>query len=213
MVEDPLDGKVRKQFRFVENYDDPFGHFTGIDDRGGFPKQFLKYLNGGKVTSSGENAQERIEAYKQEVRALTENFNAWMQQHEDMDRVARIYNRKFNAFIPYEYETDPLEIEGLSGNKRPHGFQCAAIRRLSEEGRGILGLGVGLGKTYAAIGLHLYNKQMGRTKKTCITVPNSVLGNWYMEVSDLVADMDDVLFVGVEPKLGQRGQGGPGIGP
>lgn len=146
MVEDPLDGKVRKRSRFVESDDDPFGHFTGIDDRGGFPKQFLKYLNGGKVTSSGENAQERIEAYKQEVKALTENFNAWLQQHEDMDQVARIYNRKFNAFIPYEYETDPLEIEGLSGNKKPHGFQCAAIRRLSEEGRGILGLDVGLGK-------------------------------------------------------------------
>lgn len=206
-IEDSVSGKTQITSKWVEDFDDTFGEFVGIDDRGGFPRQFLKYLNGGKVTSSGENAQERIEAYKQEVRAITENFNAWMQQHPDMDRIAKIYNQKFNAFVPLDYEATPLEIEGLSGNKKPHGFQCAAIRRLSEEGRGILGLDVGLGKSFTAIGLHLYNKQMGRTKKTCIVVPNSVLSNWYQECSDLIADMNDVLFVGVEPKLDKDGNG------
>ncbi len=205
-VEDAVSGKVSKVSKWVEDFESPFGQFIGIDEhRGGFPKQFLKYLNGGNVTSSGENAQERIEAYKQEVKAITENFNAWMQQHPDMDQVGRIYNRKFNAFVAHDYEITPLEIEGFTGDKKPHGYQSAAIRRMSEEGRGILGLDVGLGKTLGAIGLHLYNKQMGRTKKTCIVVPNSVLSNWYVSCDKMITDMNDVLFVGVEPKMDKDG--------
>ncbi|MFH1984756.1 MAG: helicase-related protein [Pseudomonadota bacterium] len=203
--EDPVSGKVTFVSKFVEDPDAPFGKFIGVPDKAGFARQFDKYLNGGRVTSSGEDAQERIEAYKQEVKNITEGFNAWMQQHPDMDRVAAIYNRKFNAFVAHDYELEPLEIEGMSGNKRPHGFQSQTIRRLSEEGRGIAGLDVGLGKTMVAIGLHLYNKQMGRTKKDCIVVPNSVLSNWYQECHDLIADMSDVLFVGVEPKLNKDG--------
>lgn len=204
-VDDSVSGKTVLKNKWVEDFDSPFGEFIGIPEKGGFPKQFLKYINGGKVTSSGENAQERIEAYKQEVKAITENFNAWMQQHPDMDRIAKIYNRKFNAFIPYDYEATPLEIEGFTGDKKPHGYQSAAIRRMSEEGRGILGLDVGLGKTLGAIGLHLYNKQMGRTKKTCITVPNSVLSNWYVSCDKMITDMNDVLFVGLEPKRDKAG--------
>ena len=199
--EDPLSGETIKKKRFVEDFDTSFGEFFGIEGQG-FPNQFLKFLNGGKVTSS---KQENIEAYKNEVAAITENFNAWMQQHPDMDQVAALYNRKFNAFLPFEYEESDLGIVGLSEKIKPHGYQNSAIRRMSEEGRGIIGLDVGLGKTLAAISLHLYNKQMGRTKKTCITVPNSVLSNWYQEIDKAVTDMNDVLFVGVEPKLDKNG--------
>ena len=45
------------------------------------------------------------------------------------------------------------------------------IRRASEDGRGMLAYGTGLGKTATALGLAAYNKQMGRAKRTGIAVP------------------------------------------
>lgn len=199
--EDPLDGEMSTRKRFVEDQDSIGGEFIGIKGSG-FPKQFLKYLNGGKITSS---KAEYAEQYKSEAAAVTENFNAWMQQHEDMDQVAASYNRKFNAFLPHEYEDTDLHLEGFAKQVKLHGYQNSAIRRLSEEGRGILGDDVGLGKTYQAIALAKYNKQMGRSKKTCIVVPDAVLANWYHEVNFLTGNMKDALFVGFEPKRDKTG--------
>jgi len=199
--EDHLDGSVFTSRQFVEDPNAIGGEFIGIEGSG-FSKQLLKYLNGGKITSS---KAEYVEQYKNECNAITENFNAWMQQHEDIDQVALTYNRKFNAFLPHEYEDTDLHIEGFAKQVILHGYQNSGIRRLSEEGRGILGDDVGLGKTFQAIALSQYNKQMGRSKKTCIVVPDAVLANWYHEVNYLTGNMDDVLFVGFEPKRGKDG--------
>jgi hypothetical protein len=199
--EDSFDGTKNIVSEFVEDANAKDGEFIGIGGSG-FPKQLLKYLNGGKITSS---KQDLIEQYKNEANVMTENFNAWMQQHQDMDQLTASYNQRFNAFLPYEYEDTDLHLEGFSKQVKLHGFQNSAIRRLSEEGRGILGFDVGLGKSYAAVALAQYNKQMGRSKKTCIIMPDSVLANWYHEINHLVGNMNDVLFVGFEPKMDKNG--------
>ena len=203
--ENPYDGKTMTVSEFQENYDNPFGSFIGIDATGGFAKQFLKYLNGENVTSSGEDAQERIKEYKDKCRIIEEQFNAWMQQHVDIAELAEQYNRKFNGFTPFEYEDAPLGLQGVSPQVKLHGYQNAAIRRMSEEGDGILAHNVGLGKTYSALGLYAYNKQMGRSKRTCIVVPKSVLGNWYHESKKFLGNHEGCLFVGFEPKKDKDG--------
>ncbi len=200
--EEDYQGEMVEKRRWIEDFDTVGGGYVGIQGSG-FVNQFHKYLNGGNITSS---KQEFIEEYKAEVATITENFNAWMQQHPDMDQVAAEYNRKFNAYLPHEYEDDDLEIEGMAKSIKLHGYQNAGIRRLSEEGRGVLGDDVGLGKTFSAIGLALYNKQMGRSKKTCIVVPDAVLSNWYHEINLLTGNMSNVLFVGVEPKTDKEGK-------
>ncbi len=205
--ENPYDGKTFTARALKEDYDNPFGRFSGIDDsKGGFPKQFLKYLNGENVTSSGEDAQERIKEYKDRCRIFEEQFNVWMQQHIEINEITERYNRKFNGFTPFDYEDADLGLKDVSPQVRLHGYQNAGVRRLSEEGRGILAHDVGLGKTFTALGLYAYNKKMGRSKKTCIVVPKSVLGNWYHESKKFLGNCDDVLFVGFEPKLGDGGQ-------
>ena len=202
MVEDPVSGNPVERLRFIEDLDAIDGQFKDVENKSGFSKQFEKYLNGGQITSS---KQEYIEAYKAEAKALTEAFNAWLQQHTDLDRITRLYNRKFNSFIPLEYEDAPLKIDDLDDEVVLHGYQCQAVRKLSEEGTGFLSDDVGLGKTFSALSLHFYNKQMGRTKKTCISVPDSVLDNWYHEADAITKNMDDCLFVGLEPKLDKDG--------
>ena len=205
--EDPFSGKITTARQFKEDHDDPFGRFAGIDDsKGGFPKQFLNYLNGENVTSSGEDAQERIKDYKDKCRTLEEQFNVWMQQHTEINEITEQYNRKFNGFTPFDYEDVDLGLKDVSPQVKLHGYQNAAVRRLSEEGRGILAHNVGLGKTFSGLALYAYNQQMGRSKKTCIVVPKSVLGNWYHESKKFLGNHNGVLFVGFEPKKGKDDQ-------
>ncbi len=199
--EDRLTGKIVTRKQFVEDLDTPFGEFSGLDAKG-FDKQFEKYLNGGNVTSSDA---ERIDEYKRKVRDLEDQFNAWLKAHPDIDQIGEEFNRKFNGFTPFEYEQAPLDIKGLSGKIKPHGYQNAAIRRFSEEGRGVLALDVGLGKTFTSVGLAQYNLQMGRSKRICIAVPKSVLSNWYHENRAFLASMDSVFFVGIEHKTDKKG--------
>ena len=205
--EDPFSGKMVKSHQLNPDYNDPFGRFYGIDDsKGGFPKQFLKYINGDNVTSSGEDAQDRIKEYKDRCRVLEEQFNVWMQQHTEINEISEQYNRRFNGFTPFDYEDADLGLKDVSPQVKLHGYQNSAVRRLSEEGRGILAHNVGLGKTYSGLALYSYNKKLGRSKKTCIAVPKSVLGNWYHESKKFLGNHNDVLFVGFEPKLGKDGQ-------
>jgi SNF2 family DNA or RNA helicase len=204
--QDAFNGKTFTATELKEDYDNPFGQFAGIDTSGGFPKQFLAYLNGGNVTSSGEDAQDRIKDYKDRCRVLEEQFNVWMQQHTEINEIVEQYNHKFNGFTAFDYEDADLGLKDVSAQVKLHGYQNAAVRRLSEEGRGILAHNVGLGKTYSALGLYVYNRQLGRSKKTCIAVPKSVLGNWYHESKKFLGNHDGVLFVGFEPKMGKDGQ-------
>ncbi|WP_146209475.1 SNF2-related protein [Vibrio vulnificus] len=181
----------------------PFGEFVGYEDNQGFNKQLNSWLNGGNVTSS---KQEYIEEYKERVARLDEEFRLWMQQHKDIDDLAELYNQKFNSYIPFEHSDADLGLEGVSAMVKPHGYQCSAVRRLSEDGSGILGFDVGLGKTFSALALAAYNKQMGRANKTLIVVPNSVLANWYHEAKMFHGNLDNALFVGFKPKLDKDGQ-------
>lgn len=68
-----------------------------------------------------------------------------------------------------------------------------------------MGFDVGLGKTASSLAFSAYDRQMGRSKKHCIVVPNSVLANWYMESKELYGHHDNVMFVGFEPKRDKDG--------
>ncbi|MFI3273248.1 SNF2-related protein [Vibrio sp.] len=186
----------------VRDTSSPFGEFSGYEDSSGYYKQLNRWLNGKNVTSS---KQEYLEEYREKVANLDNEFRVWMQQHQDADDLSEIYNQKFNSYIPLEHSTSDLGLEGVSKLVKPHGYQCAAVRRLSEEGTGILGFDVGLGKTFSALALAAYNKQMGRATKTLIVVPNSVLANWYHEAKMFHGNLDHALFVGFKPKMDKDG--------
>lgn len=186
----------------VRDTSSPFGEFSGYEDSSGYYKQLNRWLNGKNVTSS---KQEYLEEYREKVGNLDNEFRVWMQQHEKADDLSETYNQKFNSYIPLEHSTEDLNLEGVSKQVKPHGYQCAAVRRLSEEGTGILGFDVGLGKTFSALALAAYNKQMGRATKSLIVVPNSVLANWYHEAKMFHGNLDHALFVGFKAKTDKEG--------
>ena len=95
-------------------------------------------------------------------------FNLWMQQHPDIDELAEKFNLCFNSYVPYEHDGSSLGIDDiLSGEIIPHNYQNAEVRRLSEQGAGICGFGVGLGKSFSALALAGYNFKKGRARRTC----------------------------------------------
>lgn len=132
-----------------------------------------------------------------------------MQQHPDIVDITEQFNRQFNGYVPFEYEGEPLGIdEYISGEIVPHSYQNAEVRRLSEQGSGICGFGVGLGKSFTALATVAYNHKKGRAKRTCLVVPSAVLENWYHEARQFYNEAyfrSGVQFVGIEVKKDKDG--------
>lgn len=111
-------------------------------------------------------------------------FKDWLIGSRYASEVEDSYNQAFNSQILAEYDGSPMEIAGIDqrDGKRFHDYQFSTIRQMADQGRGIVSLGVGLGKTATAIGLSQHLKQLGRAKKPGIVVPKSVLSNWVKEI-------------------------------
>jgi hypothetical protein len=197
------DGEVTE----TPGYDGMDGLFTGYFSKDGkllpnnddtrFFRQVEKYLNGETVNSgNGIKSSET----REKIRAMEKQFQNWAKQHPDVDSVVDKYNDAFNNKIAFEHSDAPLELENVSGNIINMGYQNSGIRRLSEEGRGILAFGTGLGKTFTALGLVAHNQKEGRSKRTCIVVPKSVNENWINETIEFYGhgNIDKTVFVGFE---------------
>ncbi|HCS6315415.1 TPA: DEAD/DEAH box helicase family protein [Escherichia coli] len=168
--------------------------FKKANNKDGFLNQLENYLNG--VKPRGQNANE----YLDKIAQLETSFNDWLRTHPQADQIARDYNDAFNGYIPFTHSDAPLGLEGISGKRIPLSYQNEEVRRLSEDGRGIMGFGTGLGKTTTALALEAYNFETGRTKRTCIVVPKAVYQNWYHEAqsfysADAFANM---MFIGLD---------------
>lgn len=159
-----------------------------------FGRQLEWYLNGNKPR--GPNADE----YMAKIRSLEEDFNVWVRTHDSYDDLVTTYNDAFNKDIRYAHSDAPLGIVGISGKRIAFGYQNEEIRRLSEDGRGILGFDTGLGKTTTGLLLEAYNYEKGRSKRTAFVVPKAVLENWYYEaqITHSAETLRGYLFVGLD---------------
>ena len=206
--EEQYDGTIARRVKFVEDTDIDDGEFQLEPGRSlkEFGAQYEKYLNGSNVTS---NNQERKEEYLKRIADTESMFDSWMKQHIDAFDLAEKYSLDFNGYVQPQYDESPLGLDDMiSGEIIPHPYQNAEVRRLSEQGSGICGFGVGLGKSFTALATVAYNQKRGRAKRTCIVVPNAVLENWYHEARTFYSEAhmrSNVLFVGLEPVLDESG--------
>lgn len=176
--------------------------FKKANNKDGFLNQLENYLNG--VKPRGQNANE----YLDKIGQLETSFNDWLRTHPQADEIARDYNNAFNGYIPFAHSSAPLGLEGISGERLPLTYQNEEVRRLSEDGRGIMGFGTGLGKTTTALALEAYNFETGRTKRTCIVVPKAVYQNWYHEARSFYSAeaFNGMMFVGLDEVLDGEGK-------
>lgn len=176
--------------------------FKRASYKDGFYNQLENYLNG--VKPRGVNAN----AYLKRISDLESHFNDWLRTHPDVETVVSDYNDAFNGYVPFEHSSSSLQLQQISGKRIPLSYQNAEVRRLSEDGRGIMGFGTGLGKTTTALALEAYNYEVGRSKRTVYVVPKAVLQNWYHEAQGFYSAeaFQNILFVGLDEVRGEDGQ-------
>lgn len=193
------------RYKTVQQRDKETGNSTFIYKRvrnqDGFLDQFENYLNGVKPRGPLANT------YLEKIGNLEEEFNTWVRQHDEIERLVQEYNDAFNAFIPFSHSEESLNLEGVSGARVPFSYQNAEVRRLSEDGRGINAFGTGVGKTTTALALEAYNFENGRSKRTAIVVPKAVYQNWYYEAQEFYSPdaLANMLFVGLDEVISDNG--------
>ncbi|MBD2019315.1 hypothetical protein H6F43_03845 [Leptolyngbya sp. FACHB-36] len=170
------------------------GFVAAKGDRGyltSFEQDVVTAMNRGRIShgSKTKEAKEAIAAFEQE-------FAAWLAGSSYRLDVEEAYNSAFNGELLQEYSGEPLgDVLNCLNADKLHHYQASTIRQMAEQGRGIISLGVGLGKTASAIVLSQYLKQRGQAQKPCVVVPKSVLANWVREVG-FWASGANVLVVG-----------------
>lgn len=166
--------------------------------------QIEKYLNGQQIRSGKSKETSK---YRDQMRAMERQFQRWMMEHEDYAEFERLYNDKFNDTIAFQHSEESLNLQDVSGNIENMSHQNSAIRRMSEQGKGVLNYDTGTGKTFTGLGLIAYNTENGRSTRSAVVVPKSVAENWVYETFDFFGaeKLKDMIFINHELALNDDG--------
>jgi N12 class adenine-specific DNA methylase len=143
-----------------------------------------------KVVGKDENGrnirvvdEEKTYEAREKQKKIIQRFQKWIWEDETRAaRLAQIYNEKFNAYVPRQYDGSHLTFPGLAdgvfgydANGRPHELrphQKNAAWRMIQNDSSLLAHIVGSGKTATMIAGAMEMRRMGIAKKPMITVPN-----------------------------------------
>lgn len=117
--------------------------------------------------------KEATQAAQEKQRQICEQFQDWIfKEPERRQRLVAIYNEKFNALRPREYDGSHLKFPGMNPEitLRPH--QLNAIAQVLYGNNVLLAHEVGAGKTYEMVASAMEKKRLGLCSKTLIVVPN-----------------------------------------
>ena len=131
------------------------------------------------------NKKETIIA-QQKQQAIRDAFRDWIwKEPERRERLVRLYNDKFNAIRPREYDGSHIQFHGMNPEieLRPH--QKNAVARILYGGNTLLGHVVGSGKTYTMAAAAMEAKRLGLCHKPMFVVPNHLTEQWASEFLQL----------------------------
>lgn len=117
--------------------------------------------------------KEATQAAQEKQRQICEQFQDWIfKEPKRRQRLVAIYNEKFNALRPREYDGSHLKFPGMNPEitLRPH--QLNAIAHVLYGNNVLLAHEVGAGKTYEMVASAMEKKRLGLCNKTLIVVPN-----------------------------------------
>ena len=111
--------------------------------------------------------------------ALREAFQDWI--FRDLERredLCAIYNERFNAIRPREYDGSHLKFPGMTPEitLKPH--QLNAVAHQLYGANTLLAHCVGAGKTFEMIAAAMESKRLGLCKKSLFVVPNHLTEQW-----------------------------------
>jgi N12 class adenine-specific DNA methylase len=116
------------------------------------------------------------EAAKDKLAKIKAAFETWVWRDvERADRLARIYNDRFNNLVPRHFDGSHLTIPGASSVISFYGHQKRAIWRIVAAGTTYVAHAVGAGKTFSLAAAIMEQKRLGLITKAMMVVPGHCL--------------------------------------
>src|SRR5271169_3186483 len=116
------------------------------------------------------------EAAKDKLAKIKAAFETWVWKDiERADRLARIYNDRFNNLVPRHFDGSHLTIPGASSVINFYAHQKRAIWRIVASGTTYVAHAVGAGKTFSLAAAIMEQKRLGLITKAMMVVPGHCL--------------------------------------
>jgi N12 class adenine-specific DNA methylase/adenine-specific DNA methylase len=116
------------------------------------------------------------EAAKEKLTKIKTAFQNWIWSDPDRtDRLARVYNDRFNNIAPRTFNGDHLQLPGASGAFTLYGHQKRGIWRIISAGSTYLAHAVGAGKTMTIAAAIMEQRRLGLIAKAMLVVPGHCL--------------------------------------
>jgi N12 class adenine-specific DNA methylase/adenine-specific DNA methylase len=119
---------------------------------------------------------EATEAAKEKLAKIKTAFQAWIWTDPDRtDRLARLYNDRFNNLVPRHFDGNHLQLPGASGAFSLYGHQKRVIWRIIASGSTYMAHAVGAGKTLSIAAAIMEQRRLGLINKAMLVVPGHCL--------------------------------------
>lgn len=116
------------------------------------------------------------EAARDKLQKIKEAFQRWVWTDPDRtDRLARVYNDRFNNIAPRKFDGSHLKLPGASGAFQLHAHQKRGIWRIISAGSTYLAHTVGAGKTMTMAAAIMEQRRLGLIAKAMLVVPGHCL--------------------------------------
>ncbi|MBP2449863.1 N-6 DNA methylase [Rhizobium leguminosarum] len=116
------------------------------------------------------------EAARDKLQRIKEAFQNWVWTNPDRtDRLARVYNDRFNNIAPRKFDGAHLQLPGASGAFVLYGHQKRGIWRIISAGSTYLAHAVGAGKTMTMAAAIMEQRRLGLIAKAMLVVPGHCL--------------------------------------
>ena len=119
---------------------------------------------------------EATEAAKEKLLRIKDAFSSWIWTDPDRtDRLARVYNDRFNNLVPRHFDGRHLTLPGASSILRLYEHQKRVIWRIIAAGSSYMAHAVGAGKTFSIAAAVMEQKRLGLISKAMLVVPGHCL--------------------------------------
>ncbi|PZR94748.1 MAG: lactate dehydrogenase [Stutzerimonas stutzeri] len=116
------------------------------------------------------------EAAKEKLAKIKTAFQNWVWSDADRtDRLARLYNDRFNNIAPRTFNGDHLKLPGASSAFTLYAHQKRGIWRIIAAGSTYLAHAVGAGKTMTFVAAIMEQRRLGLIAKAMLVVPGHCL--------------------------------------
>jgi len=123
---------------------------------------------------------------QQKQEAIKEAFQSWIWKDPNRrERLTRIYNDRFNAVRPREYDGSHIRFTGMNPEITLRKHQVDAVAHILYGGNTLLAHCVGAGKTFEMAAAAMESKHLGLCNKSMFVVPNHLTEQWAAEFLQL----------------------------